>query len=236
MTEVQPLPWDSEFFGVSIGQVQLEQSTAASLDEIAERARALGIECLYGSLDEIDTDEAFLVQEHGFRLVEVALRFGRPPGPLVTAPSDVVVRRGTVEDMDRLAGPIAVLAPWSRFAADPRFGPEAAERMFRAWVERAAHDGEEHMCLVAEEAGEITGLCTNVRHPVPRIDLCGVVKPGSGCARDLMRGFIEWADNGKTEAGPCAARNIPVLRYVEHCGFSAIATQYKFHRWFDGGR
>ena len=229
------LPWDSEFFGVAIGQVQLDGATAESLAEVGARARELGIECLYGSLDRIETEAAFLVQEHGYRLVEVALRFGRPAGPLVTRPSPATVRRGTPDDMARLEGPIAVLAPWSRFAADPRFGPEAARRMFGAWVERAAGDGEEHMLLVAEEEGEITGVATNVRHPVPRIDLCGVVKPGSGAAWDLMRGFIEWADNGPTEAGPCAARNIPVLRYVEHCGFSAIATQYKFHRWMDDG-
>src|SRR6476661_2059701 len=162
-TEVKLLPWDSEFFGVSIGQVQLDGATSDALAEVDARARELGIECLYGSLDHIETEEAFLVQQHGYRLVEAALRFGRPAGPLVTRPSPATVRRGTIDDMARLEGPVAVLAPWSRFAADPRFGPEAARRMFRAWVERAARDGEEYMLLVAEEEGEITGLCTNVR-------------------------------------------------------------------------
>jgi len=229
---VEPLPWDSEFFGVSIGQATLDGATPESLAAIDDAARDLGIECLYGSLDEIDVEESFLVQEHGHRLIEVAIRFGRPPGPLVTGPTPSTVRQGTPEDLERLDGPISVLAPWSRFAADPRFGPEAAERMFRAWVERAARDGHDHHLLVAEEGDELSGVATAVRNPVHRIDLCGVIRPGSGAAWALMRGFVEWAENGPTEAGPCAARNIPVLRYVEHTGFSAIATQYKFHRWY----
>lgn len=230
---VERLPWDSQFFGVMIGSVQLEGATTESLSGILDQARDLGIDCLYGTLDQFEADEAFFVQEAGFRLVEVALRFGRPAGPFTPKVTTSTVRRGNLDDLARLDEAIATLSPWSRFAADPRFGPEAANRMFRAWVERAAGDGEEHMLLVAEDESGITGLSTNVRHPVPRVDLMGVTKPGSGASWALMDGLIRWAEHGLTEAGPCAARNIAVLRYVENCGFRVVASQYKFHRWLD---
>ncbi len=230
---VEPLPWDSEFFGFPIGRVALEGATPEMLRAVDEQARDLGLACVYGTLDEIDTDEAFLVQAHGHRLVEVALRFGRPAGPFTPRPTTSRVRRGTPEDLPRLEHAISVLGPWSRFGSDPRFGHEAARRMFGAWVERAAHDGEEHLLLIAEDDDGVTGLSTNVRTPVHRVDLMGVTKPGTGASQALMNGLFEWADGGPTEAGPCAARNIAVLRYVEGCGFSVVACQYKFHYWLD---
>jgi dTDP-4-amino-4,6-dideoxy-D-galactose acyltransferase len=231
--QVEQLPWDSEFFGFSIGRVSLEEATAESLREVDEQARALSIECLYGSLDRIETTAAYVAQQCGHRLVEVAMRFGRPAVPFTPRPTESTVRRGTPDDLPRLRDAIATLAPWSRFAADPRFGPDAAERMFGAWVARAAEDGEEHMLLISEADGEVTGLSTNVRTPIPRVDLMGVLGQGSGSSWALMAGLVEWADGAAIEAGPCAARNIAPLRFLEHCGFSIVASQYRFHRWLD---
>ena len=231
--EVKALPWDSEFFGVQIGAVALEGATTESLAAIDAQARALGIACLYGSLDEVDTNAAYAAQQCGHRLVEVAIKFARPAIPFVPKPTVSTVRRGTPEDLARLGEAIETLAPWSRFAADPRFGPEAARRMFEAWVARAASDGDERMLLVSEEAGEVTGLSTHVRSPVPRVDLMGVLGQGSGASWALMAGLVEWADGGPIEAGPCAARNIAPLRFLEHCGFSIVESQYRFHRWLD---
>jgi hypothetical protein len=48
-----------------------------------------------------------------------------------------------------------------------------------------------------------------------------------------MAGLVEWADGAAIEAGPCAARNIAPLRFLEHCGFSIVSSQYRFHRWLD---
>jgi hypothetical protein len=51
-----------------------------------------------------------------------------------------------------------------------------------------------------------------------------------------MQDFFDWAGPVDTQAGPCAARNIAVLRYVETCGFSARETTYTYHWWADEKR
>lgn len=234
MTElVEPLRWDTEFFGFPIGRATLQDATPATLRSIDAEARDLGIECLYGALGPVDGDTASLVQMFGHRLVEVAIAFGRPAVPFTPKPTASKVRRGTEADLPLLEDAIATLAPWSRFATDPRFGADAARRMFRAWVERAARDGNEHMLLISEDETGVTGLSTHVRTPVPRVDLMGVITQGSGASWALMDGLVEWADGGPIEAGPCAARNIAPLRFLEHCGFGIVRTQYLFHRWLD---
>jgi hypothetical protein len=234
---IEPLAWDSEFFGVPIARVELTGATAETLRAVDSEARAAGIACLYGSMDPTDGSAAHLVQGFGHRLVEVALRFERPDVPFTPKPSPTTVRRGTVDDLPDLEPAVETLAPWSRFAADPRFGPDAARRMHEAWMERAARDDSDERALyIACDDDGVTGVATFVRTPVPRVDTKGVTKLGTGAADALMVALFEWAGGGPTEAGPCAARNIAPLRYLERCGFRVCRTSYLFHRWLDEER
>jgi hypothetical protein len=237
VSDIEILEWDSEFFGVAIGRVCLDGATPKALAVIDDEARNLGLQCLYGTLnasEEHEATTAYVAQQCGHRLVEVAQLFARRAGPYVPPkPTTATVRRGTIDDIQHLDGAFEVLAPWSRFGADPRFGLGAAQRMHRAWVERAARDADERLLAIAEDESGIIGVSTNVRSPIPRVDFMGVTKPGSGAAQALMGALMEWADEGETEAGPAAARNIAVLRYVEGCGFRVSRVQYLFHRWLD---
>lgn len=230
---VEPLAWDSEFFGFPIGRVALDDATEERMRAIEREARDLGLACVYGSLDPSAPETAYLAQRFGHRLVEISITFSRPASPFSPPPTRSVVRRATPDDLPRLADAIHTMAPYSRYAADPRFGPDAARRMHEAWIARAIGDTEHRVCFVAEDDSGVTGVSTCVRDGVPRVDTTGVTKPGSGAADALMAAFFEWAGGGATEAGPCAARNVAVLRYVERCGFRAHATRYLFHRWLD---
>ncbi len=105
--------------------------------------------------------------------------------------------------------------------------------MHVAWVERAAREIDERMLAVAEDESGVSGFSTHVRSPVPRVDIMGVITQGSGASWVLMAELVEWAGGGPIEAGPCAARNIAPLRFLEHCGFSISRSQYLYHRWLD---
>jgi dTDP-4-amino-4,6-dideoxy-D-galactose acyltransferase len=232
---LEPLPWDSDFFGFPIGRADLAGATVERLQAIEDEAGRQGIVCAYGSVDPTKGDAGHVAQAFGHRLVEVAITFARPAGALPPWSSASTVRPGTMDDMPALEASIATLAPWSRFGADPRFGPEAARRMHRAWVERCARDGSERRLVVAEDESGLTGFSTEVHTGVPRIDLMGVVKQGSGASWALMADFMERVGSGVVEGGPCAVRNIAPLRFVEKCGFEVARVEYRFHRWFDEG-
>ena len=230
---VEPLAWDSEFFGFPIGRVALDDVDRDQLDQIVTEAQDLGIRCLYGSLDATRPGPtAFDVQGWGFRLVEAAVTLERPAGPFTPGPSTSVVREATIDDIPLLQDAIAVLAPWSRFGADPRFGHEAARRMFQAWVERAA-TAEDRLLTVAEDESGVTGVAAHVRGEPDRIDLMGVTKPGTGIPHVFIDAFLDWAGYEATEAGPCATRNMSVIRFLERDGYRVCRAQYHYHRWSD---
>lgn len=230
---IEALPWDSEFFGVSIGKVDLDGADRADLAVIVAEARDRGFDCVYGQHTPEGTEVSLHAQEAGFRLVEVNQTMHRRAGPFPTPTTDSTVREATVDDIADLDRYLHLLAPWSRFGADPRFGQEAAARMFRAWVTRAAEDPR-RMLTISEDADGINGVGTHVRDEIPRIDLLGVIKNGSRASWMHLAKLVEWAGGSEVEAGPCAARNIAVLRFLEHNGFMISKVTYTHHWWAEG--
>lgn len=229
------LAWDTEFFGIPIGRVELDGLDADAIAEVEAEARGQGVACLYGSLDPIDAPRTFLVQQLGYRFVEGAttfdLRLHEPPIP---RPPDVTVRLGTPDDLPALLEMVDGLAPWSRYAVDPRFGLDASRRMQRAWAERALRpDTDEYELVLAEDPSGVIAFITRTVHPTPRVDGVGTTARGSGAARYLIEDARAWAAPHALLGGPIASRNVAALRYVSHCNYRVAHVRYLYHRWLD---
>lgn len=234
---LEPLPWDSAFFDIPIGRVQLDGVDEDALRRIDDEARQQGIVCLYGVLDSSNVQASVAIQRAGWRLVDVATTFSlsrhQPPIP---RPPDTDFRRGTPADVDAVVAIAEQMAEWSRFAADPRFGIEEAKRLQRSWLDRAVGPSEEHTLMVAEQESGIVALIGRISSPLPRVDAVGTTRRGSGAARYLIQGSREWAAPHALLGGPIASRNVAALRYVSHCGYRSSEVTYLFHRWLDEGR
>ncbi len=229
------LPWDTEFFGFPIGRIDLDDLDDDAIVATEAEARASGITCLYGSLDPVDVQATARVQALGYRFVEGATTFSlRLDEPPIPRPPGIEVRVATAADLPELTPIVESLAPWSRFAVDPRFPADAAVRIQRAWAERATRDPDgDHSMLVASDDRGIIAFITRTVHPSPRVDGVGTTARGSGAARYLIEEARAWAGSVPLLGGPIAARNIPCLRYVSHCGYRVSEVRYLYHRWLD---
>lgn len=233
---VEVRPWDSDFFGIPIGEARrLAGVDQDRLRQLEEEARGRGLRCLYGELDPDDRCATVTLQRQGWRLVDVALTLEVvPEHPPVGCPPGTTLRRGTAADLPAIEPIVPVLAEWSRFGVDPRFGPDQARRMQSAWVERAATDPTgEHALVVAENDAGIEAFVTRHARPRPTVDIAATLAKGSGAARALIQHCRDWAAPGPLLAGPIAARNTRCLRFVEHCGGLVSQVTYRYHRWLD---
>lgn len=232
---VEALAWDTEFFGIPIGRVNLDQVTVSELDAVDEEARAAGITCLYASLNPDDRLLAYQVQEHGYRFVESAIMMSiDPERPIPANETRSTVRFGTLEDLDEIEEHIALMAPWSRYAMDPRFGVEASRRLHLAWVRRAATcTTDEFNFYIAEEDGEITAFMTMTNKAEPLIDTVGTTRPGSGASRLLIANVRRQAPGKRVFAGTSASRHVAVQKWLINCGLRPHSVQYMYHRWLD---
>ncbi|MFT5201547.1 MAG: hypothetical protein ACI9C1_000923 [Candidatus Aldehydirespiratoraceae bacterium] len=235
---IEALSWDSEFFGVSVGKIDLNGVTDADLVSITAEANDRRFDCVYGQLDPTNDSgyTAIDVQNHRFQLIETNVLMARRDIPFEGIPTKSNARIATEADIEILHDSLDRLAPWSRFGADPRFGKAAARRMHQAWVERAIRD-DHRMLAIAEDEDGVTGISTQVDigpGGTPCVDLMGVVKPGKGVSGVLLQALFDWAPDGPLEAGPCAARNIAVLRFLERYNFSVGMVTYTYHWWREG--
>lgn len=227
---IEALPWDSEFFEMSIGSVDLAGVGDDDLTAIVAEARDRAFDCVYGRHDASDAGVALRSQHHGFDFIDAFQLMHRPAGPLEHRESRSVVREATDDDLADLEQYYELLAPWSRFGSDPRFGTAAAVRMFRAWVRRAHEEPHRLVTISADDEG-INGVGTHVKDGITRIDLLGVIRPGTNDARLHLELLLDWCDGAETEGGPCAARNLAPLRFLEHAGYKLRSVAYTHHWW-----
>jgi len=236
------LTWDSEFFGIPIARIDLTAGDAAAIAAAEGDAADAGMTCLYGELDPRAVEAIDLVQRLGYRLMEVAIELEHPTNVVHDPPPTTSrVRAGSIEDTPGLAEHIAAVAPWSRYAVDPRFGLSAALAMHRAWVERAAGPEPGRMLLLAEDRGKLTGMATVCgadpasagARAGPRVDLISSTQPGSGAAQALLAHAFAAFGPGPSRGGPIAARNVVALRFCEQMGYRVAGSRYLFHRWLD---
>jgi hypothetical protein len=235
VVRVHRLDWDSDFFGIGIGRIELQDADPTAIREAEAGARDLGIACLYGDLDPTRPWPTVAVQALGYRLVDVATTFElRIDEPEVPCPDGLTWRVGEAGDVPTLTPIVQQLAPWSRYAVDPRFGPAAAERVQAAWLQRAVADPDgDRSILLAEQDGRVVAFIGRVRTPHPRVDAVGSIRPGSGAARSLIQEARRWAGAEALLGGPIAARNVRALRFVSRCGYRVASVEYRFHRWLD---
>lgn len=237
---IVPLPWDSEFFDLAIGRVDLDGASDADLTAIEAEANDRAFDCVYGALDtgNDETNVALRIQAHDFLLVDVSLFLDRPAGPPPPLPTSSVAREATDDDLEAIVETvIPIIAPWSRFSADPRFGLEAGTRMWRAEVERGLRD-DHRLITVTEDDTGITGFATQSspgEMGVPGYESETVTKPGAGAANALVGYFFDWAGSDtKTTAGWMAVRNIAPTRHLSKHGFLIARTRGSYHWWRDG--
>src|SRR5690606_11506086 len=117
-----------------IARASLDGATPESLAVLRGELLDAGIMCTYGLHDPGDLLLSAHVQAAGWQLVEMLSRFQKDPDDeLDFEPGSFTVRLGTEADIPHLLDSVGTMAPWSRYAVDPRFGIEQARRMHRAW-------------------------------------------------------------------------------------------------------
>ena len=240
--------WDTEAFGVPSGFVEavharpatiLPQLTAELADRLAAQGdvfvtRKVGLE----RIAEVQANEAA-----GFRTVDCELVFCQetkdmvPPAGLTPSPGVIVAVN---PDLDRDAA-LSLPPHPSRFAADPRIGPEKARALWDAIVQQCLGPFGD-VRFVALSAGRPVGLICLFENRVPGEDLptgrlflvgCEAPWQGTGLMRALMEAVREHARRRYARlVVETSAVNHRAQAFYLSCGFRGIAAaNLSMHLW-----
>ena len=233
------LDWDSAFFGRRIARVTDAPRDAAALQAIEAWCRAERIDCLYCLLPASQWATVRLVENGGFRLVDVRVTFKWLPTKSPPAGGDSNVRPVQPGDVDRLCAIAGDIHRMTRFYNDPGFPRDRSAALYETWI-RSSCEGRADAVFIYAPNGAADGYLTCHLDPGRRgrIGLVGLAPEvrRQGGAGQLVRAAQRWfADHDAalvtvvSQGGNRAAQ-----RTYERCGFLNDDTALWFHRWFAG--
>ncbi|MDX7989018.1 dTDP-4-amino-4,6-dideoxy-D-galactose acyltransferase [Xenorhabdus sp. 12] len=238
---LEPLAWDSQFFGLSTAR--LHPLLATSPDAVAITAEQLDEYALVQA--KIPAQQTAIIDGLsglGFSLVEGEADLLLPiePKELVglSAEKHQVTEfiNAKPQDIPALKAVAAHVFKASRFR-EPWYQPGDSGRFYAAWVEKAVLGTFDHECLlINDEYGQLKGFVTlrNLGGYEARIGLLAAV-PGNhhqGIGKKLMSAAQLWCQNHQIQRLRVATQisNITALRLYTRRGATIESTAYWLYR------
>ncbi len=242
MTEIcRRVPWDSEFFGFPIGQVQSNRLDAESAQAVEGWCRQNDIRCLYFLADANDPETVETAEQAGYHLADVRLVMGlnllaaRLLQPL---PAGLTIRGAKPADIPALQKIAAHSFTLSRFYFDPGFHRQRCSDLYTLWIEKNVTETNSQV-LVAEFQDQIAGFISSgwpAGGSTAKIGLLGVERSQRGhrIGLHLMEHCLAGlADHGIGQVEAVTQmRNIGAQRVNQRAGFITSAIQLWYHKWF----
>jgi dTDP-4-amino-4,6-dideoxy-D-galactose acyltransferase len=232
------LPWDSEFFGVRIAQIDAAAFVEPHRAGCLRWCHDQHIDCAYLFVDCADQGLLDAASATGFRLVDIRLTLRVAAGdvPEHNAPEGVELRASRESDIEELSMIAAGAHRDTRFYVDGRFGRDRCDALYQLWIAKSCRGWADHV-VVAERAGEAVGYVTCHKSPGGgRIGLVGVAHAarGAGVAHAMIGEAVRWLGGEGIEDVSVAtqARNAAGLRLYQKSGFAVRSIECGFHKWF----
>jgi ribosomal protein S18 acetylase RimI-like enzyme len=218
--------WDSEFFAVRIGSADLGHER---LETALRNAREAGVECLYLTADADQLDVIAGVARRRARLVTVRHTLSRNGNGVVPSNANHAVELASRADEARIRQLAEDLAPYSRFAADPRFEQARVAAMYRVWADRCLADG---VVSVGPEGTGFVGITLDEGTAHVALVYVDGGSSGRGLGRALLAAALEAAGERPAEVATDAG-NVAAARMYQSAGFRTKSMKAIFHLWLD---
>jgi ribosomal protein S18 acetylase RimI-like enzyme len=236
VTSWTPRPWDSAFFGVSIGQITPHPQAAAELAETLRAAEQASIDCLYLLAEADDAEIIRAADANGFALVDVRLTLECEVGAALLPEPSASMRLACPADLPQLTALARVSHRNTRFHQDARFDRARSDELYAVWIERSVRGELADAVFVVDRDGAPRGyLAVRAGEEEATIGLVAVEAGyrGQGHGEELLHAALRWT----------AARRLPrvsvvtqgrseaAVRFYHRAGFKPTRTQLWYHRW-----
>ncbi|MGC9356432.1 MAG: GNAT family N-acetyltransferase, partial [Anaerolineae bacterium] len=234
---VRILPWDSDFFGFRVAELERGALSEKAWPPIHAWCREQRVRCVYYRADPVDFESSALALQSGFLLADVRLLFERSlDRGLAEELRETAIRPIRAQEWPIVEDLARSMAFVSRFHRDSHFPQGAAGEMYVIWVRKVgAGRGE---ILVAEVGDRVAGfIACDVEDGVGDIALVGLAPEfrGQGLGGLLVRASLRWfqREGCSTAQVVTQGHNVPAQRIYQRAGFLTKRVSLVYHRWFN---
>jgi ribosomal protein S18 acetylase RimI-like enzyme len=242
---LQPEPFDSEIFGMSMGRITTVEGerpateVAAELRSQLERAKMdhINVRIPAGNVELIA-----LLLRAGFYIVDSLVTFEQhPPYFASESTSTLTVREAEPKDFERISEISAEAFQDNRYFADKNLESERSKELMRRWAMNDCQ-GRADSTFVAEEGGLVLGFVTclsreddsEAQHPkrIAIIDLIAVdpfaqkKKAGAALTAKALAHYSHKSDRFLVGT---QSSNVAAVKLYTRCGFNLAAVDFTLH-------
>ena len=229
--DIRALQWDSDFFGLRIGRVDLQ--TKADAEQLLSRHKELKQQ--FDLLYIFDANAVGFAAD-GARLVDEKILYSKPCEPRKQF-SEITFYQGTTPSADlyRLA---LVSGGYSRFKLDERLPKGSYERLYNRWIENACpKEGTNKQILLFKDEHDVARGMITVDHQ-GELGHIGLVAVDTDVQHQGIGGKIMSTVDGylfergiKTLEVPTQKTNTDACRWYEKNGFAVESITPIYHWW-----
>ena len=229
--DIRVLQWDSDFFGLRIGRVDLQTKTDAEQLQSHHEELKLQFDLLY-----IFDANAVGFKADGAKLVDEKILYSKPCEPRTQYPEISFFQDKTPsKDLYHLA---LISGGYSRFKLDERLPNGSYERLYNRWIENACpQEGTNKQILLYKNENDVVcGMITiDYQDEMGHIGLVAVDtaiqhQGIGGKIMSTLDGYL--FDHGiKKLEVPTQKANIDACRWYEKNGFAIQSIIPIYHWW-----
>jgi L-amino acid N-acyltransferase YncA len=211
------------------------EENASAMHEVLDWMNQRQVRLASCRLDSLRLRESILLEENGFRFIEMVYSPWRELTPASAASgADIAIESAQAEDLDAIEHIAGTAFATGRYRLDWRLPADASDQRYRGWVRNSFSDPR-HQVLKASVAGEIVGFfIVEVRGDASVYWHLTAIAPscqGRGYGRRLWQAMVDrHRAAGMTSIHTTiSAHNAPVLNIYAALGFRFGAPQMTFH-------
>lgn len=229
---IELLHWDSHFFNMKIGRVQINPLTSKALNELYAQKAEGGFDLIYLFCHSgAPQNEAFIRERNGL-LVDLKVTYHKTiiEKPIIHLPHVTVYAGPLTNDLLELA---LASGHQSRFKKDPKLEP-FYESLYTQWISKSLDGSMADAVLAHHTEGRITGFVTLTHKAlVGHIGLIAVhaEERGKGIGRQLLQAADNWyqANQMKTCTVVTQQDNLAACSLYESNGYAIEKTERIYH-------
>jgi ribosomal protein S18 acetylase RimI-like enzyme len=242
---VRKSDWDSQHFGVNIGKISTAifepdmefEPRLRLFREAKERARAIGLQIVFGRLPLSSPRSIHAFEAVGGRLMDVLLTMRRGTAGNLATDLQWTTRTATADDMPVVKSMARQIFTIDHFHADESLDYKRSAELYSEWISNRFAEGTSTILIAAQDTKPLGFLIFKLRpvvsqHLVGIIDLVGT-HPSSrrkGVGRALVSEAVRsLSPHAHSIYVGTQAANHAAISLYEECGFRSIFSEATLH-------
>jgi N-acetylglutamate synthase-like GNAT family acetyltransferase len=236
--EIQYLSWDTDFFGIKIGRIEILDENDFDPFKFKEQALDEKFELIYVSkFGSMLTAGAIYIGH--LELVDVMLTMSKKFDEKDYIDTPYEFRRElSMDELDECYNIAEQTSIVSRFYKEPKVGPEKTKELYRKWIDNAINKSVADGLFLVKEANSVAGIHLIKTDDKNKIGFCSVIGvnksyKGCGLGKKLWeQSFGYWANEKQIEycKVPFSFLNSESFNFHLKMGFDKIEeTKFIYH-------